>query len=533
MRIAILLLGLSQLLITYCAADETPPPADRGLYAIWYGKNQELLDVPYIVGGQVVAQWNDVDKGNGRYDFSPIARELKELQRLGETTTIQINGNRKPDWLFAQVPCYPEKLSTQVSDPRGTLMYWHPVHLRAYTDLLRAFADFLSRSDVGEVVIGIRLNFNAVGTEHFTIPPAARNLAKWVVPKNGTQGPAWSAKVVQEYQATVVETFVKELSPHAKIFVRNTIKPEIEQQYRSLFESGKLAWFHTSSEAEPRATFAELKYRRFYDDCRSGKTVAYAEPWASAWGDHGVKTDDRWCSPPQWNYWRLLIDLHCGVSHIALYASDMNVAVKGTYRYRTHSYNESQQQLGYQREFDRAFRFAAKYAGYHASPTQSPGAWVAFRENSTVLAENGMPAQARKLSFFTGDYNFLMERLPDQTRGEHNVGPDNQRQGAWARVLPAGKAMRLRLDEQFADSLDGGTLRVTYLDRAADTGSEFTVVAGATQQQVVLKGTDRWQEAIVSLSAGPLRPTGQPAHVVVTAGSQPLRLHMVEVERAR
>jgi hypothetical protein len=60
------------------------------------------------------------------------------------------------------------------------------------------------------------------------------------------------------------------------------------------------------------------------DDARSGKTSAYAEPWASAWGHHGGLRDDRWCSPPQWMYWRLLNDLHCGVSYIAIYGSDLH-----------------------------------------------------------------------------------------------------------------------------------------------------------------------------------------------------------------
>ncbi|MBC8872823.1 MAG: hypothetical protein H8E44_25600 [Planctomycetes bacterium] len=117
-----------------------------------------------------------------------------------------------------------------------------------------------------------------------------------------------------------------------------------------------MSWFHTSSEVEPRSAGTKQRYLRFYRDCRSGKTTAYAEPWASCWGHHGGKTDDRWCSPPQWMYWRLLSDLNCGVSHIAIYANDLGVAIDGTYRQGGRVYDDGNRI--YQREFDAAIRFS-------------------------------------------------------------------------------------------------------------------------------------------------------------------------------
>ncbi len=36
---------------------DVPPPAERGLYAIWYSKDGHLLNLPYIKGGQIVFQW--------------------------------------------------------------------------------------------------------------------------------------------------------------------------------------------------------------------------------------------------------------------------------------------------------------------------------------------------------------------------------------------------------------------------------------------------------------------------------------------
>ena len=516
--------------LTLLACHAQSPPAGHGLYAIWYGDQFELLDVPCIVGGQIVVQWGDVQPEPGRYDFSAIAQELRKLRALGKKTTIQINGNQKPAWLFSKVPCYPEKLSIQVRDKQGTLMYWHPVHRDAYTNMLKAFASFLAQCPDRDALIGMRLNFDAIGTEHFTVPKEAQNPAKWIVPRGAEPGPLWSQEQVALYEKAVVDTFVNYLSPHAKILVRNSIRPEVAEPYRSQFRSGKLGWFHTSSEAEPRSRGLEIQYRRFYDDCRSGKTVGYAEPWASAWGDHGI-VDHRWCSPPQWNYWRLLLDLHCGVSFIALYANDLSVAVTGNYHVKQNRYDEKKDQRGYQQEFEEAFRFAAKYVGHHASPETSPGAWVAFRENSVALATNVASPQNRQLAFFTGDYNFLMERLPDNSKGAHKVGPENQRQGAWARVLPPGQKVALKLDTRFAASFKGGKALVTYLDRAADAGSPFQVTANGKQMTLTPKGTGRWQTAELVLPDGPFPAEADGAHLKITAGNKPLCLHMVEIVR--
>jgi hypothetical protein len=523
--IVLIWLGLAVL-----GAHAQPRPANAGLYAIWYRDKYELLDVPYIVGGQIVVQWQDVAPDAGRYDFSPIARELKKLRTLGKKTTIQINGNLKPAWLFSRVPYYPEKLSVQVRDKPGTLMYWHPLHREAYTSMLKAFAGFLAQSPDRDALIGIRLNFNAIGTEHFPVPKEAQDLTKWTVPPGAQLGPPWSPEQVALYEKAVVDTFVGHLSPHAKIFVRNNVDPKIAEQYRSLFETGKLAWFHTSSEAEPRSGGLERQYQRFFADCRSGKTVGYAEPWASAWGDHG-KTDHRSCSPPQWNYWRTLLDLHCGVSFLALYANDLGVAVAGSYHVNQNHYDEGTDRRGYQQEFEAAFRFAEKYVGYHASPEASPGAWVAFRENHVALATNVPSEQNRKLSFFTGDYNFLMERLPDKTEGVHNVGPENQRQGAWARVLSPTEKMELKLDARFASSFKRGKVRITYLDQAGAADSPFQLIAHGAQMTVTPKGTGRWQTAELVLPAGPLTAAASGAHLKIIAGATPVCLHMLEVAR--
>jgi hypothetical protein len=502
-------------------------PEGSGVYAIWYGKSLDLLELPFVRGGQAIAQWREVEPEPGRYNFAVLDHQLRPLAEKGLMATIQINGNRKPDYLFGQVPYFPKPLSHQVNDPQGTLMFWHPVHAAAHERLIEALGNYLRDSKYGKTVLGVRLNFNALGTEHAQIPPTGpRATSQWTVPPGVKPGQDWSNKVVKDYQTMVFQAYLKYVSPHAYVFVRNGLSQELAEEYKEDFAGGRLGWFHTSSEAEPRAG-SEWRYQRFHTDCRSGHTTAYAEPWASAWGHHGGKTDDRSCSPPQWNYWRLLLDLHNGVSFIAAYAADLHVAQDGTYRYGKAGllHDDAKDGGGYREEFADAFKFANSYAGYHASPRQSPGAWCAFRGNDTVREANGRPEKARKLTFYTGDYNFLMERLPDDSEALGTTGPDEQRFGGWARRLEPGTGMVLRLNEEFAASLADGkaVVQLTFLD---EEGASGILRCAGSSREVTGTGTGRWQTLSIPV------PAWQGNTVSIQAGKSPLTLHMVEVQRA-
>lgn len=486
------------------------PPAHRGLYAIWYERTPEVMELPYITGGQVVVQWADLEKAEGEYDFGRLAAAMKKLHDQHRVFTVQVNGNDKPAWLFNRVPCLPEALSTQVHDSQGTLMYWHPVFEQAYLNFLKAYAAFLKQSPYRTSVLGVRQNFNAIGTEHWSVPKDRIALSQWRVPAGVKPGVPFTPAQGRAYQTRVLETFVKQFAPDIRVFVRNNIEPELRHSFAQDFSAGRLGWFHTSSEMEPRSN-GEKQYQKFLDDCRSGKTLAYAEPWASAWGHHGVKTDARWCSPPQWNYWRLLCDLNCGVSFIACYANDLEVARSGRYRYGKTSATDGAQ---FKDEFDAAFRFAAKYAGYHASPQAAPGAWVAFREGDTLA----------------GDYTFLMRRMPDQTQGVKKSGPDDQRFGAWARLLPRGETMQLVLDHSFAASLATRAveLRITYLDRG--TGA-FEVQAAGQTFDIQCTDTGRWRTIARDLSRPVFGKADAGAHVTMRALGADLTVHMIELVR--
>ena len=95
----------------------------RGFYLLWSqgrADEEQILALPFMRGGQVVLQWADVEPAPWRYDFSGIDAGLARFAARRQWATLQINGNQKPAWLFAQVPHVAGKLSVQVRDAAGT-----------------------------------------------------------------------------------------------------------------------------------------------------------------------------------------------------------------------------------------------------------------------------------------------------------------------------------------------------------------------------------------------------------------------------
>ncbi len=473
-------------------AAEPSRPQGAGLYGVWIsaerGASIDRL-LPYLRGGQAVADWSEVEREEGRYDFSRLDEALAQQARQQRFCTIQINASGHPDYLYRRVPVLGKFVAGPVrANPRGQLQYWHPDYVAAYDRLLRAFAAHFKASPHRAWILGVRLNWNALSTEHTDVPPEFRQPSVWLSPPGAKPHPVpYSQAVRDEYQGRILATYLEAFPPEIRIFSRNNalasehlaplLVPKVEQ--------GKIGLFHTSTEMEPRGAGGERQYKTFLDYCRNGKSVCYAEPWADAEGHHGGKKDPRWCSPAQWNYWMLLANLHCGVSYVAVYGADLQRAADP--------------------EFKAAFDLVDRYAGYHASPSASPGAWVAFREGDSMK----------------GDYTFLMERVSGGAPVK-NAGPDGQRYGAWARKLGAKESMVLRLNPLFAASLAGKTceVRVIYLDEA---GAPLLLEAGGRTEKLPRGGTGRW-------ITHTLRSPREPGDIRISAVDGGT-LHWVEVIR--
>ncbi len=306
----------------------------RGFYLLWAAGRpgeEDILKLPFIRGSQIVVQWGELETGPGNYDFSKVDAALARTAAANLWTTLQINGNVKPAWLFSEVPSSPVQFDEQVRNQEGTLMFWHPRFRQAHLEMLAAFAAHLRGRPEHGRLLGLRLNFNPIGTEHFNFPERYREPAAWTMPAGVDPETlaAFTPEVQEAYQDEVVNAYERHFADWTTVFVRNNLSDALRERYAAQFRAGRLAFFHTSAEVEPRAAGTERQYGAFYDFCRSGATVGYAEPWASAWGEHGGIFDPRWCSPAQWNYWTLLLNLHCGVSFIGEYYVNLHFAVTG------------------------------------------------------------------------------------------------------------------------------------------------------------------------------------------------------------
>lgn len=497
---------------------DVKPPDARGIYAIWYGKNKDVFDLPYVKGGQITLQWADVEPQQGKYDFSALDAALAVFAAAQKRTTVQVNGNNKPQWMYGVIPHHAQKLSHQIQDNEGTLMFWHPLFIQTYINFVKAYAAHLKSSPFLSSLAGVRMNFNALGTEQLDVPAENRSLDQWMVPKAGTQGPAYTPETSRAYQDLIASTFINEFAG-INLFLRNNISLEVENKFKQKFLDGKLMLFHTSSEIEPRNPMMEHNYDLFKKYARSGHTLAYAESWADSWGYHGGQQDPRWTSPAQYTYWRLLSDLNAGVSLIAVYGNDLRIAIDGQ-----HPKEGDEKQ--YRQSFEQAFRFASMYAGYHASPSLAPGAWVAFRHNEKN-------ASYKELKEFTDNYSYLMTQLPpDNTEWQNlsKMGPPLQRFGAWAKVLQAAQKLRLQLSGRFAASLKGApaVVRVIYLD---ESKGAFTTTFSGKTTTTALTGTGQWKTVEIPVQSAAFVRDDLGADVILTATDGNITFHMVNVER--
>jgi hypothetical protein len=475
------------------ARGEAVPDPARGLYAIW--SRPEISDtLPFLKGHQVRIQWRDAQPARDRYDFSTLETQLERVAKLGRSTTVQLNANRHPDFLPDVVPSFKGSLKRGETD--RLLQYWHPAYVQTYADLIAAFAHAVKSSPHRASVVGVRLNYNAIGTEFLIVRPEERDPALWSAPSGVPLAPPWTEEIATDYRRRVVATFLRHFNPEVRVLLRtgNPLYPGPDPDIPLLLGTGSVGVFTTASEIEPRLpTWFQRDTPIFLDYCRSGKTVGYAESMADATGKHGPAQDPRWCPPAQYNYWRLLSDLNLGFSMIGVYGSDLARAEEP--------------------EFRAAFEFAARYAGYHASPSAAPGGWVALREDGLR---------------YKGDYSFLMRRLPGAVlKPEKNIGPADQRFGAWAATVPAGKGVDFALDAGLARSFEGSQvmIRVIYLDRG--TGGVLVVAPGKEFYQELV-GTGRWKTMECVLD--PIRDASAP---ITIEAKGDLTLHMIEVARIR
>lgn len=489
------------LFISSVSNAQAPLHPDRGLALIWYGSQENLTHRDSIVtAGQIMFMWRDFEPKKGKYAFNELDEELRKISEKGLKTTIQINGNRHPDYLFKIVP-YLDGIALPGQKDHtigyGPVMYWNENYKIRYTALVRALAAHLKNSPYKGTILGIRQSYCAVGTEHHYIPPEYRDSSKWTIERKARWGGAennWTPETGDIYKEWALDLFVDEFVSNAglNMFMRASAVSEgiAKERHLKMVNSGKLWLFHTSTEPQPRNESKNRQYQVFSDYCKTGKTYGFMESWSKANTNSGkwkwTKTDHP-ITKEQFNYWTLLCDLHCGATFPAMRPEDLD-----------------------RPEFKEDYVFTRKYAGYTHAPAKSPGAWIAFREGD----------------FLKGDYSFLIERNPnDNSIPVYNI--DNTKYGLWSRKYLANETCRIKIDRDFLMSLGGNpyvTIKIRYKD---DNKGTMRVRAFTKFINFEKEGTGEWKLAEI-----PMKIIAPVALIDIISLEDSLTLHMVEIVRS-
>ena len=474
-----------------------------GCYLIW-GRRDLVSTCDFLKGGQIMVQWRDIAPARGEFDWSKLDEGLRFFAKIGRPLTVQVNANKKPDWLWDYV--------ANCGNNRGAIpQYWDPRYLEIQKELVAAFANHLKASPHRHLVLCVRASPNAIGTEHMWVLPADRSPSDtWIYPPDGHRCPTpWTrGETSKKYYYTIMKAYMDALMPEINVALRANLftglYPDGGAQH--LIDEG--GWiFGTGSDIDPHGT----NYKSYEDVdlfsvqmARSGKTKAYWENWGT------VESHPNGVS---WSYWRCLMELHKGVSYVAVKGWAVRASLKNP-------------------EYVKAFEFVNRYAGFHTTPAESPGAWCALR---------GGKERPR------GNYWWFLEQIDsDDTSvaiesdyGKKMIGPDEQRFGRFARRTDVASGKReffFRLDPKFRDSLrrQPCRLRVWYLDDGQGAW-QVRWGSGSSDRRIVRKsGSGRWKECLVDVPGSAFRGILERKSdlALAAAGENDTTFHMVEIVRA-
>ena len=501
-------MGVAAVIMAGSAPSAVAQPTQEhpaGCYLIW-GERDLVRTCDFLKGGQIMVLWRDIAPTRGKYDWSKLDEGLRFFAKIGRPTTVQVNSTTKPDWLWDYVA------NCGNTDRYPIPQYWDPRYIAIHKEWIAALADHLKDSPHKNLVLCVRASPNAIGTEHTWVVVADRSPSDtWTYPPDGHHYPTpWTrGETSKKYYYTIMKAYMDALMPEINVALRANLftglYPDGGAQH--LIDEG--GWiFGTGSDIDPHGQ----NYKNYeavdlfsVQVARSGKTKAYWENWGT------VESHPNGVS---WNYWRCLMELHKGVSYIAVKGWAVRASLENP-------------------EYRPAFEFVNRYAGFHTSPAESPGAWCALR--------NGKERPR-------GNYGWFLEQIdPDGTSvavesdyGQKMIGPDEQRFGRFARRTDVASGKReffFRLDPKFRDSLreQPCRLRVWYLDDGQGAWQVRWGSGPSGERTVQKSGSGRWKEYAVDLPGsafhGMLERKGDLA--LGTTGDNDTTFHMVEITRAR
>ena len=493
-----------------------PSGANAGVWAVW-GKEAFKVN-PKVKGGQIVEQWQNLEPSKGKYSFAAVEAALKAFHTASRAATIQINAGLHPSYLFAEVPYIPGVQLGDTKDPKGTLIYWSDHYIDRHRRLVVALRKWLQGlpSSLRQRVLGLRQSSLGTGTGLTAIPSQYRKASTWTVPAGvvGAVPGDFSDAIADNYQALFIKYYVDQIygnkpsSPLVPLFVRSSGVGAMSAAHLKMLGQGQLGLYDTASRVAPyKKSFGPL-------DTYCHSTFCYAASASASGKQAGQYGSTR----EQWLYWRHIHDLALGVAFIAS---------RGGAGVDLSRYPSSAE--------DRAtYDFADRYAGRQCEPAAAPGAWIAFK-GVTCGTSGGVdlgPCTKSWQTWGKADYGFLAKLSAGAAgtvalRRDQNgaaLGPANQRQGLFARRLPAGKSLTVTFETAFVSSLSKVELVVAFLDQGQ---GQLKIAALGKSRSFTLGKSKTWKTKKFSITRMP----GSAPTVTLQAAGAAVTLHMLELRR--
>ncbi len=317
---------------------QLPLHPDRGM-VVQVGEGEGIPEnLPDAVGTiEVGYTWQELEKGEDRYEFAELEGELKEIAEKGWKVFIKVKTSSHPDYLFSMVPYLEESTGEGFqdhSDGYGVPMFWHSGYRDRYARLLYNLGLHLRRLEEGESVLGIIPDLGFILSDHIsTFAELAKDTSNWILPGN-----------------TRTEDLV--------FWTDGTWSGQLEYLHEVHRRAGSgVGWMYQRSTGIQPGNPQELKMANiFVNQCKNGEAFGYA--WSQA--DRSAMEGNE----AQFFHWSVLYNLQSG-------ASFMSVPEKYT---KDTSYMED-------------IKLFNKYAGSVSQPDTTPGIWIAFREGDRMKGD--------------------------------------------------------------------------------------------------------------------------------------------------
>ena len=534
------------------------PPASRGLYLIWYGNTDPLLNVSYVKGGQAYAEIAGVY--NNPFFTAPNWSGLTaDINAIDAATggakyfTLQLNPQkdttmRRLVWYLADARATHGEAKVEL-DGDWISAFWDEsgdglsLMKKCWDAALTAFDSLLTAGQRSRC-IGIRNSAGAIAVEGISPSTSAGEDIS-----NYTRGDLANAATPSDYSTTlrdaalegyyqyvIDKTFPSGVSLPAvyPIFMRpeiGNLSVSLNNQFDVAWNNNRMGIFVTNWTEEPYNNHSRDQIVKSYDVCRlNGNLRGLAEAHDENPGNHTTLGGANYSSL-QRKWWGALSCLHAGYTWI--YMRDEYVDLYGTATENQREWKEVVDQVN-------------RYAGWHANPSSSPGAWLALREGNRFTSsdvgggnythhmtqivtgggDRGTELWAGNGLFAGSDY----VGRPSSATGSTTTAGAGQRQSIWAFEFSSSENLKVALDGDFAGSIDGGniTVFVHYLD--VGTASFDLEVFGVTVDTITLTDTDDWIVAEYPLSGVTVAADSDGAHIVCDPAGDVI-FHMIEVRR--